>query len=88
MHSFSRSVAQKAFEEMAKNFTNSLSSSIKNVTNSLNIKLEHKQTIMKNNQSTLDKIKKANSQAQKQEEQVNLALNLCKKEVLLSKMEG
>lgn len=85
---FCQSVAKKAFKEVAENFTNSLSSSIKNVTNLLNVKLESEQTIIKNTQSMLDKIKKANNQAQKQQEQVNLALDLCKKEALLTKIGG
>lgn len=85
---FCQSVAKKAFKEVAENFTNSLSTSIKNVTNLLNVKLESEQSIIKNTQSTLDKIKKAQKKEQKQQEQVNLALDLCKKEALLTKMDS
>ena len=83
---FCQSVAKKAFREVADNFTNSLSSSVKSVMDVLNVTLQSEQAIIKNAKSTLDKIKKAKNQAQKQEEQVNLSLDLCKKEALLSKM--
>ena len=83
---FSKRVAKKAFSEAADSFAENLSSSVKSVTNLLNVTLQSKRTIIKNAKSTLDKIKKAKNQAQKQEEQVNLSLDLCKKEALLSKM--
>lgn len=83
---FCQSVAKKAFKEVADNFTNSLSSSVKSVMDLLNVRLQSEQTIIKNAKSTLDKIKNAEKQEQKQQEQVNLSLDLCKKEALLSKM--
>lgn len=88
MDDFTRRLAKKAFKEAAQNFTNSLASSIKNVTNVLNVTLQGKQSIIKNTQSMLDTIKKAQKQEQKQEEQVNFSLDLCKKKALLTKMGG
>lgn len=88
MDDFTRRLAKKAFQEAAQNFTNSLASSIKNVTNVLNVTLQGKQSIIKNTQSMLDTIKKAQKQEQKQEEQVNFSLDLCKKKALLTKMGG
>lgn len=88
MNNFTRRLAKKAFQEAAQNFTNSLASSIKNVTNVLNVTLQGKQSIIKNTQSMLDTIKKAQKQEQKQEEQINFSLDLCKKKALLTKMGG
>lgn len=83
---FCESVAQDAFSKAADSFAENLSSSVKSVMDLLNVKLQSEQTIIKNAQSTLDKIKNAQKQEQKQQEQVNLSLDLCKKEALLTKM--
>lgn len=87
MLDFIKDSVVKAFQAISDSFKESLENNVANLSSIFKAKIDAQQQIYDTELKTLETIKNAQNQEQKQNEQLNLAVQICKKQHILMQME-
>lgn len=87
MLDFIKDSVVKAFQAISDSFKESLENNVANLSGIFKAKIDAQQQIYDTELKTLETIKNAQNQEQKQNEQLNLAVQICKKQHILMQME-